>query len=47
MERIAHLHATGAVRVPEVRLFDLKDAQEAHRISQGRHLRGKLVLKVR
>ena len=37
----------GAVHVPEVKLFDLAQAQEAHRVSQGRHLRGKLVFKVR
>ncbi len=47
LERIMHLASIGAVHVPEVRLFDLKDAQEAHRISEGRHLRGKLVFKVR
>ena len=47
MERIMHLVSIGAVHVPEVKLYDLKDAQEAHRVSQGRHLRGKLVFKVR
>ena len=47
MERLMHLLRVGAVHAPEVRLFDLKDAQEAHRISEGRHLRGKLVFKVR
>lgn len=47
LERIVHLHATGAVRVPETRVFPLREAAEAQRISEGRHLRGKLVLKMR
>ncbi|MEA2873250.1 MAG: hypothetical protein QOH67_3226 [Hyphomicrobiales bacterium] len=47
LERIVHLHATGAVRVPETRMFPLREAVEAQRISEGRHLRGKLVLTMR
>ncbi len=47
LERIVHLHATGAVRVPETRVFPLREAVEAQRISEGRHLRGKLVLTMR
>ncbi|MBM3529099.1 MAG: NADP-dependent oxidoreductase [Alphaproteobacteria bacterium] len=47
MERIGQLAASGAVKAPEVRLFKLSDAAETHRISQGRHFRGKLVFKVR
>ena len=47
LERIVQLHATGAVRVPETRVFPLREAAEALRISEGRHFRGKLVLKVR
>ena len=47
LERILHLHATGAVRLPETRVFPLREAVEALRISEGRHFRGKLVLKVR
>ena len=47
LERIAHLATTGAVRVPEIKVFKLSEAAEAHRISQGRHLRGKLVFKIR
>jgi NADPH:quinone reductase-like Zn-dependent oxidoreductase len=35
------------VRVPEIKLFSLSQAAEAHRVSEGRHLRGKLVFKVR
>jgi NADPH:quinone reductase-like Zn-dependent oxidoreductase len=41
------LHAIKAVRVPELRVFSLRDAAEAQRISEGRHFRGKLVLQVR
>ncbi len=47
LERILHLHATGAVKVPEIRTFPLQQTVEAQRISEGRHFRGKLVLKVR
>ena len=47
MERIAELYNAGVVTVPEITLFDLKDAAEAQKISQTRHLRGKLILKIR
>ena len=47
LERIVALHAAGAVRPPEVRLFPLSEAVAAHKVSQSRHLRGKLVFKVR
>ncbi len=47
LERIVDLVQTGAVRLPEVKLFNLADAAAAHTLSQSRHLRGKLVLKVR
>ena len=47
LDRIMHLLSVGAVHVPEVKLYDLKQAQEAHRVSEGRHLRGKLVFKIR
>jgi NADPH:quinone reductase-like Zn-dependent oxidoreductase len=47
LERIAALVASGAVRVPEVTRFPLSQAIAAHKLSQGRHLRGKLVLVVR
>jgi NADPH:quinone reductase-like Zn-dependent oxidoreductase len=39
--------AAGTVRPPEVKLFRLSQAAEAHRVSEGRHFRGKLVLQVR
>jgi NADPH:quinone reductase-like Zn-dependent oxidoreductase len=47
MERIAELIAAGAIRPPELKLFRLSEAVEAHRLSQSRHFRGKLVFQVR
>jgi NADPH:quinone reductase-like Zn-dependent oxidoreductase len=47
MERVAELHRAGAVRPPPVKLFKLADAAEAVGISKARHLKGKLVFKVR
>ena len=47
LERVVALVEGGAIRPPQVRLFELKDAAEAQRISEGRHFRGKLVFKVR
>ncbi len=47
MERVAELFAKGAIKPPEIRLIKLSDAAEAHRISEGRHLRGKMVFQVR
>lgn len=47
LERIVQLLEEGAVRVPEIAEFGLADAAAAHTISEGRHLRGKLVLVVR
>ncbi|HEX2826014.1 MAG TPA: NADP-dependent oxidoreductase [Burkholderiales bacterium] len=47
LERIVELVTRGAVRVPEIKVFALRDAADAHRISESRHFRGKLVLKVR
>jgi NADPH:quinone reductase-like Zn-dependent oxidoreductase len=47
MERIAQLYAAGAIKPPEVKLYRLSQAAEAHRLSQGRHFRGKLVFQVR
>jgi NADPH:quinone reductase-like Zn-dependent oxidoreductase len=46
LERIVALVEAGAIRPPEIRLFGLKDAEEAQRISEGRHFRGKLVFKM-
>src|SRR5262245_14773807 len=47
LERIVALVAAGAVRVPETKIYPLSEAAAAHRVSEGRHLRGKLVFKVR
>src|SRR5215469_7230497 len=47
LERIGQLVAASAVRPPDIELFPLSQAADAHRISQGRHFRGKLVFQVR
>jgi NADPH:quinone reductase-like Zn-dependent oxidoreductase len=47
LERMCELLASGAVWPPEITRYKLADAAEAHRVSEGRHLRGKLVLEVR
>ena len=47
LERIAELVANGAVRPPEVTRYKLSDAVAAHKVSQSRHFRGKLVFLVR
>jgi NADPH:quinone reductase-like Zn-dependent oxidoreductase len=47
LERIVALVTAGAVRVPEIRVYPLAEVVAAHRVSEGRHLRGKLVFKVR
>jgi NADPH:quinone reductase-like Zn-dependent oxidoreductase len=47
LERIAELFEVGAVRPPEVKLYRLSEAANAHRVSEGRHFRGKLVFNVR
>ena len=47
LERLAALATSGALRVPEITTYRLADAAAAHRVSEGRHLRGKLVFRVR
>ena len=47
MERIAELFVAGAVKPPEVKLYKLSQAADAHRLSQSRHFKGKLVFQVR
>jgi NADPH:quinone reductase-like Zn-dependent oxidoreductase len=47
LERVVELLRAGAVRVPEITVYPLAEAAAAHRVSQSRHLRGKLVFKVR
>jgi NADPH:quinone reductase-like Zn-dependent oxidoreductase len=47
LDRLVELVGKGAVRVPEVTRFPLSQAAAAHKVSQSRHFRGKLVLQVR
>jgi NADPH:quinone reductase-like Zn-dependent oxidoreductase len=47
LERVVALVGAGAVKPPEITLFPLAEAAAAHRVSEGRHFRGKLVLQVR
>jgi NADPH:quinone reductase-like Zn-dependent oxidoreductase len=47
LERIVELVRIGAVRPPEVKQYKLSDAVAAHKVSESRHFRGKLVFVVR
>jgi len=47
LDRIVALVTGGAVRVPEITSYALANAAAAHGVSEGRHLRRKLVFKVR
>ncbi|HZN26203.1 MAG TPA: NADP-dependent oxidoreductase [Burkholderiales bacterium] len=47
LERIVELVISGAVRLPEIKVYPLSEAAAAHKVSEGRHLRGKLVFEVR
>jgi NADPH:quinone reductase-like Zn-dependent oxidoreductase len=47
LERMLALYGAGAVWPPAITRYKLADAAEAHRVSEGRHLQGKLVLMVR
>ena len=47
LERIVAFVLSGAVRLPEIKRYPLSEAAAAHAVSEGRHLRGKLVLEVR
>jgi len=47
LERLVSLVTSGAVRVPGITAYRLADAAAAHRLSEGRHLRGKLVFEIR
>jgi NADPH:quinone reductase-like Zn-dependent oxidoreductase len=47
LERIVALLDAGAIAPPPIVRYDLANAAEAHRVSEARHLQGKLVLAVR
>ena len=47
LDRLVALFEAGALRVPEVTRFPVSEAATAHRVSQTRHFRGKLVLVVK
>jgi NADPH:quinone reductase-like Zn-dependent oxidoreductase len=47
LERVGALVAQGAVPLPAIVEYPLAEAAAAHRVSEARHLRGKLVLRVR
>jgi NADPH:quinone reductase-like Zn-dependent oxidoreductase len=47
LERIVSLVIKGAVKLPEIKTYKLSEAVAAHKVSEGRHFRGKLVFKVR
>ncbi len=47
MERVAELYTKGAVKPPPVTLYPLADAARAVQVSAARHLKGKLVFKLR
>jgi len=47
LEKIAKLFLDGVIRPPEIKLYRLADAADAHRLSESRHFRGKLVFQVR
>lgn len=47
LERIVELYQAGVVRPPDIKLFRLSEAADAHRLSESRHFRGKLVFQIR
>ena len=47
LERMLELYAAGAVHAPTIHRYKLADAAEAHKVSEGRHLQGKLVFEIR
>jgi NADPH:quinone reductase-like Zn-dependent oxidoreductase len=47
LERMVDLVRMGAVKPPAITHYKLSQASEAHKVSEGRHLKGKLVFDVR
>jgi NADPH:quinone reductase-like Zn-dependent oxidoreductase len=47
LERMLQLLEAGAVSPPAITRYKLADAAEAHHVSEGRHLQGKLIFEVR
>jgi NADPH:quinone reductase-like Zn-dependent oxidoreductase len=47
LDRVAALVVQGVVPLPAIVEYPLREAAAAHRVSEARHLRGKLVLRVR
>ena len=46
LDRIVELFQAGAIRAPEITLYRLSEAVAAHRLSESRHFRGKLLFQV-
>lgn len=44
LDEAARLHASGDLAIPVAQTFSMEEAPEAHRTSEGGHLRGKLVI---
>ena len=47
LNRILELVISGVVKLPEITVYPLAEAAAAHVVSEGRHLKGKLVFEVR
>jgi NADPH:quinone reductase-like Zn-dependent oxidoreductase len=47
LDRVVALYQAGVIRSPEVALYKLSEAVEASRLNEARHVRGKLVFKIR